>query len=89
MNLSGIVVTTTAEHLHAVAAVLGSLPGVEVRGSDSTGRLVVVQEATHVGAEIAGFERIRAAPHVVSAELVYHYFEEPDTGGRDDQSDPS
>lgn len=89
MNLSGIVVTTTAEHLHAVAAALASLPGVEVHRADETGRIVVVQEAAHVGAEIESFERIRALPHVVGAELVYHYFEDQDTGGRDDQSDPS
>jgi nitrate reductase NapD len=89
MNLSGIVVTTAAEHLHAVAAALAALPGVEVHRADEAGRLVIVQEAANVGVEIESFERIRALPHVVSAELVYHYLEDQDTGVRNDQSDPS
>lgn len=78
MNLSGIVVTTTPAHLRRVAAALADLPGVEVHQTDeASARIVVVQEARDVGAEIEGLQRIQALPHVVSAGLVYHYFEDP------------
>lgn len=52
---------------------LGGLPGVEVAQSDAaTGRIVVVQEAPDIGAEVAAFGRIRALPHVINVDLVCH-----------------
>jgi len=80
MNLSGIVVTTTGERMGEVSAALRDLPGVEVHRTDPVAaRIVVVQEAADVAADIDGFKRIRALPHVVSAELVYHYFDDRST----------
>jgi nitrate reductase NapAB chaperone NapD len=79
MNLSGILVVADAVHVDEVLAQLAALDGVEVAQCDRAGgRIVVVQEAPHVGAEVAGFSHIRALPHVLSADLVCHYFgEEP------------
>ena len=79
MNVSGILVVADLAHVDAVLAQLAALDGVEVDRCDlASGRIVVVQEAPDVGAEVAGFSRIRALPHVLSADLVCHYFgEEP------------
>jgi periplasmic nitrate reductase NapD len=67
------------EHVAQVAQSLSALPGVEVCQSDlASGKLVVIQEAPSVGAEVEGFKRIRALPHVIAADLVQHYFEHDD-----------
>lgn len=73
MNLSGLVVTANPAHLPELITLLATLPGVEVAQSDAaTGRVVVVQEAPDVGAEVATFGRIRALPHVINVDLVCH-----------------
>ncbi len=78
LNLSGILVTASPGHVDTVAAALAALPGVEVTQCDAaSGRIVVVHEAADVGAEVAGFGRIRALAHVVSADLVCHVFDDP------------
>ena len=73
MNLSGLIVTAEVPHLDVVAAAIAALPGVEVTQRDAAaGRLVVVQEAPDIGAEVAAFGRIRALPHVINVDLVCH-----------------
>lgn len=75
MNFSGIVVTADPSHFDAVVAALEAVPGIEVHRCDRTSaRIIVVQEAADVHAEVEGFRRIRALPHVRGADLVYHYF---------------
>lgn len=75
MNLSGIVITADPSHVERVLEALSASPGLEVHGSDAaTGRIVVVQEAGDVGAEVDGFSRLRALPHVLAADLVCHWF---------------
>ncbi len=75
MNLSGIFVAARPDRLSSVVADLNALPGVEVHQvEEATGRIVVVQEADDVDAEIEGLKRIQALPHVILAEMVYHYF---------------
>jgi nitrate reductase NapAB chaperone NapD len=76
MNLSGIAVTTHPEWVEQVANALSEIEGMEVFQTDiASGKLVVVQEAASVGAEVEGFNRIRALPHVMAVDLVQHYFE--------------
>jgi len=75
MNLSGILVVAKPEWLPAVVDDLGAMPGIEVHQvEEATGRIVVVQEADDVQAEADGLERIQKLPHVVVAQMVYHYF---------------
>lgn len=75
MNLSGILVVVPPSRLEACIDDLASLPGVEVHHADPpTGRLIVVQEAADVEAEMAGLLAIKARAHVLRADLVYHYF---------------
>lgn len=77
MNLSGILVVATPPHLAAVTAELAALPGVEVHHTDPpSGRIIVVQEAESIDDEVAGLKRIKQLPHVVMAEMAYHYFAE-------------
>ncbi len=77
MNLSGIAVTAEPEWVESVASVLALMPGVEVFQTDAaSGKLVIVQEAASVGDEVTSFKAIRSQPHVIAADLVYHYFED-------------
>jgi nitrate reductase NapAB chaperone NapD len=72
--LSGLVVRTTPDRFDDVLAALGMLPGVSVHQTDAaTARVVVVQEAPTLGAEMDGMRRIQTLPGVVDASLVYHY----------------
>jgi nitrate reductase NapD len=76
MNISGILVTASPEHVADVAQTLSSFPGLEVHQTDlASGKLVLVQEAASVGAEVESFKRIRSLPHVMAVDLVQHYFE--------------
>lgn len=74
MNLSGILVMTGPTWLAQVREALEARPGVEVHQVDeASGRIIVVQEAADIHAEIEGLKAIKALPHVVMAEMVYHY----------------
>ena len=73
LNLSGLLVTADAARLPVLLPLLRALPGVEVAQADATtGRIVVVQEAPDIGAEVEAFGRIRALPHVINVDLVCH-----------------
>ncbi len=75
MNLSGILVIAKPEWVPQVVADLAAQEGLEVHQTDpESGRIIVVQEATDIHAEIEGVKRIKAMPHVVMADMVYHYF---------------
>jgi periplasmic nitrate reductase NapD len=77
VNLSGILVVAKPERQDQVVAALNSMEGVEVHQVDAaTGRIVAVQEAVDIHAEIDGLKRIKAVPHVIMAEMVYHYLAE-------------
>lgn len=77
MNLSGILVIAKPEWQGQVVEALNTLEGVEVHQVDAaTGRIVAVQEAENIHAEIEGVKRIKAIPHVIMAEMVYHYLAE-------------
>ncbi|AGA33001.2 periplasmic nitrate reductase component NapD [Thioalkalivibrio nitratireducens DSM 14787] len=77
MNLSGIVVICPPERLESVASALRELSGVEVHYQDrDQGKIVVVQEALSIEAEMNGLRRIKALPAVILADMLYHYFEE-------------
>lgn len=87
MNLSGILVVTPPQQLETTKQALNALEGVEVFHTDPrAGRMVVVQEAESVDAEVAGLQRIKALPGVSMAEMVYHYF--GDEAGAPQTHDP-
>lgn len=77
MNVSGILVVVPPEHVTASIESISHLSGVEVQHCDmETGRIIVTQEAETIPAEVDGLKRIKALPHVILAEMVYHCFEE-------------
>jgi nitrate reductase NapD len=77
MNVSGILVVVPAECLASAIEALNRLDGVDVHQYDAqTGRIVVTQEAEGIQAEVDGLKRIKALPHVILAEMVYHCFED-------------
>jgi len=77
VNLSGILVVAQPENREQVVVALNALEGVEVHQvEEATGRIVAVQEADDIHAEIEGVKRIKALPHVIMAEMVYHYLAE-------------
>lgn len=77
MNLSGILVIAKPEWVPQVVSDLAAQDGLEVHQTDPvSGRIIVVQEAADIHAEIEGVKRIKAMPHVVMADMVYHYFAE-------------
>lgn len=79
MNLSGVLVVAKPEWVEQVVASLQALPSVEVHQTDAeSGRIVVVQEAADIHAELEALKRIKALPHVIMAEMVYHYIAEDD-----------
>ena len=83
MNLSGILVVASPGIIETVVEQLNELPGVTVyHRDDPTGRIIIVQEAETVHAEVDGLRRIKALPGILFAELVYHYL-------ADDNSDAS
>ncbi|MFZ5484655.1 MAG: chaperone NapD [Pseudomonadota bacterium] len=79
MNLSGILVVAKPEWQAQVVAALRDMDQVEVHQVDeATGRIIAVQEAADINEEIAGVKRIKALPHVIVAEMVYHYIADDD-----------
>ena len=80
MNLSGIAVSLQPRLYDESVTRIGALPGVEIFHQDpASHRVVVVQEADTVDAEVEGLKLIKSIPGVVVAELVYHYFAEDET----------
>lgn len=74
MNLSGVLVVAKPQWLEQVVDSLNALEGVEVHQVDGdSGRIVAVLEAEDINAEIARLKEIKAQPHVIVAEMVYHY----------------
>ena len=77
MNISGILVLSSLEHIAEVCEQLRNLPGIEIHYVDEdTGRIVITQEEDTISAEVDGLKRIRSLPHIVLAEMSSHYFEE-------------
>lgn len=79
MNISGILVVAKPERQADVVGALAGLQGVEVHQVDeASGRIIAIQEAEDIHAEIDGVKRIKALLHVVMAEMVYHYIADDD-----------
>ena len=77
MNLSGIVVSTLPKNFHITLEALNKINSIEVYHCDeSTGQIVVVQEADTVRDEIEGLKFIKKLPMISYAEMVYHYLAE-------------
>lgn len=84
MNLSSILVVTSEPHFDTTIASLSNMEGVQVHYCDEqTSRIVVTQEAKNTDREVEGLRRIKSLPHVIMAEMVYHYCENPEGEARE------
>lgn len=77
MNISGILVMAEPEHTGDTVELLKTLPGIDVHYVDNTtGRIVITQEAETIKDEVDGLKHIKTLPHIIMAEMSAHYFEE-------------
>lgn len=81
MHYSGLLVRSQPERAEDCARELARCPGIEVFITDvATGRIVAVLETATLEDQENGLRRAQELPHVLTAELVYHYFgDEPET----------
>ena len=77
MNISGILVIAAPENVDSIVKTLNALNGIDVHHVEqSSGRIIITQEAESIHDEIDGLKRIRALPGIALAEMSYHSFEE-------------
>ena len=77
MNLSSILVYTSPSNLEDLKSSLCALPGIEVHHQClDTGRMILIQEASDDKTEMDGLRHIKDLPHVMAAEMFYHYVDE-------------
>ena len=76
MNVSSIVVKTTAEHLQEVMDNINAVEFCEVHFSDSDGRIVVTIEGESIEEQMERMKKIQSMAHVYCASLSYSYCEE-------------
>ncbi len=71
-EIASILVQTRPERLAGAEQAIAAIAGTEIHGRDPKGKLVVVIEATDVGAIGATLNEIALMPDVISASLVFH-----------------
>jgi len=76
MNVSGIVVKTTPEHLQDVINAINNVDYCEVHFHDNEGRIVATIEGETTDEQMERMKTIQAIPFVISASLSYSYCEE-------------
>jgi nitrate reductase NapD len=74
-EIASIVVQARPERLADVEAEISAMPGCEIHGRDSRGKLVVVTEAPDAGSLGTLLNTIQSLHHVYSAALVFHAIE--------------
>lgn len=81
-SVAGVIVRARPVDLQAVTARLSASPGIDIHYQDAdTGRLVITLETECLDQEQAGIERVRNQAGVISADLVYHFIEPPESDG--------
>jgi len=76
MNVSGVVVRTSPEHMEEVLKSLEESGMCDVHFHDEKGRIIVTIEAETTEEEVFKLKSIQSIEHVLSADLVYAYSEE-------------
>lgn len=76
MNISSILVTTSPPYFDSTVNALTGIDGIQVHYFDKqVSQIIVTQEAEDTDDEMKGLRYIKSLPHVVMAEMVYHYCE--------------
>jgi periplasmic nitrate reductase NapD len=76
INVCGVLVFARPEHIKTVRKKLEEEEGVEVHASTENGRLVVTVEKEDQQQTGDMLNRIQALDHVISASMVYQYFDQ-------------
>jgi nitrate reductase NapD len=72
IEIASVLVQARPDRLDAVADAVAALPRTEIHGRDPNGKLVVVIEASDVGAIGTILNTISSMPGVLTAALVFH-----------------
>ena len=75
-EIASILVQTRPDRLGRAAQAIEALPGTQIYGRDPKGKLIVVIEASDVGAIGATLNIISLLPDVLTAALVFHCTDE-------------
>jgi nitrate reductase NapAB chaperone NapD len=76
MNISSVVVKTTAEKLHEVIESINKIPDCETHFFDLSGKVVVTIEGQSINAQTALMKKIQDIPFVYGVNLAYTYCED-------------
>ncbi len=76
INVCGVLVTASPEHLQAVREQLEEESGVEVHATTGEGRMVVTVEKEDQQQTGDMLEKIQTLDHVICASMVYQYFDQ-------------
>lgn len=80
MNVSSIVVKTTAEHLHEVIDHINAVDSCEVHFFDAGGKIVATIEGESIQEQMESMKKIQALPDVLTVNLSYSYCEDEVVG---------
>lgn len=84
MNVSSIVVQTTADRVEGIVEVLKNSPLCDYHLHDEKGRIVITVEGAGTDEEIQKLKEVKMIEGVISAEMMYSYSEDELTSLRDD-----
>jgi len=90
-HIAGVVVYARIEALPSVTQALTALPGAQVHGSSTDGRIVLTLEADRSSCVADQLHAAQSIPDVVSIALVYQHHEHADSLNEDiaDETDSS
>jgi len=73
MNISSVVIVTHADRAERLAALLDTLPGVEVQARAADGRIAATLEDHRTASVADTYVRLHTLPDVQSVSLIYQY----------------
>ena len=76
MNISGVLVKARPENIDSIELALAGMKGVEVHGNNADGRIVVTVEQHDANQLSDTLMQIQQVPGVLSANMIYHHFED-------------
>ena len=76
MNISSALVQTRPEWVDDVLKSLEGVPGVDVHFWEKNGRIIITIEGEDVDEEVDRVNFINQTSHVVSVDMINHYFGE-------------
>ncbi len=76
INVCGVLVFTRPEHMETVRTQLEAEDGIEVHAAKDDGHLVVTVEKEDQQQTGETLNRIQAMDHVITASMVYQYFDQ-------------